>query len=300
MFHYAWVVAFTGTLVLILSHGFGRMSYSVILGNMKDGLALNYTQIGLIGTGNFIGYLCLAVIGGFLASRYGPRKVLFVSLLVMGVSLFLTGLSDSFGFAFFMRLITGMGNGGSYVPMMALPAAWFAARKRGLATGIVFGFLLQKGGVTDYEVIMGQLLLTDFTVVKVMLSAIFVGMIGIYAMRPAGLVRLHCRMGSAGSTVIGGLIFGTGFALLGYCPGTVAGAIGQGALDALFGGVVGLLIGAGIFAELYPSLNKRALSYGTIEEETVPELLRVNEWIIVIGGFAIIVLFLVLLEVLGL
>lgn len=135
--HYAWIIALTGTLVLILSHGFGRMSYSVILGNMQEGLSLSYTQIGLIGTGNFIGYLCLAVIGGFLAARFGVRKVLFIALLVMGVSLFLTGLSDSFLFAFFMRLITGLGNGGSYVPMMALPAAWFAARKRGLATGVV-------------------------------------------------------------------------------------------------------------------------------------------------------------------
>ena len=137
MVHYAWIIAFTGTLVLILSHGFGRMSYSIILGSMKEGLSLSYTQIGLIGTGNFIGYLCLAVIGGFLAARFGVRRVLFISLLVMGVSLFLTGLSDSFAFAFFMRLITGMGNAGSYIPMMALPAAWFAAKKRGLATGIV-------------------------------------------------------------------------------------------------------------------------------------------------------------------
>ncbi|OPY75036.1 MAG: putative sulfoacetate transporter SauU [Syntrophorhabdus sp. PtaU1.Bin153] len=135
--HYAWVIAFTGTLVLLLSHGFGRMSYSVILPPMKEGLALTYTQVGLIGTGNFIGYLCLAVIGGFLAARFGVRRVVFVSLVVMGISLFLTGFSESFGFAFVMRLITGMGNGGSYVPMMALPAAWFAMGKRGLATGVV-------------------------------------------------------------------------------------------------------------------------------------------------------------------
>ncbi len=53
------------------------------------------------------------------------------------MSLFLTGLSDSFSFAFVMRLIAGLGNGGSYVPIMALPAAWFIMRKRGLATGIV-------------------------------------------------------------------------------------------------------------------------------------------------------------------
>ncbi|MBN2032688.1 MAG: MFS transporter [Deltaproteobacteria bacterium] len=134
--HYAWVIAWTGALVVLLAHGFGRMSYSVILPPMKEGLSLTYTQVGLIGTGNFIGYLCLAVIGGFLATRFGARNVIFISLLIMGICLFLTGLSDSFSFAFVMRLVTGMGNGGSYIPVMALPAAWFAVRKRGLGTGI--------------------------------------------------------------------------------------------------------------------------------------------------------------------
>ena len=86
----------------------------------------------------------------------------------------------------------------------------------GLLSGIAFGFLLQKGGVTNYATILGQLLLTDFTVVKVMLSAILVGMLGIYALKAAGLVRLHTKPGSVGATVIGGLIFGAGFALLGY------------------------------------------------------------------------------------
>jgi MFS family permease len=137
MLHYAWIIAFAGTLVTILAHGFGRMSYSVILPSMKDGLLLNYTQLGSIATGNFIGYLCLAIIGGFLAARFGVRRVVFISLLVIGVSLFLTGFTNSFLFAFFMRLVSGMGNGGAYVPIMALPAAWFVMRKRGLATGIV-------------------------------------------------------------------------------------------------------------------------------------------------------------------
>ncbi len=137
--HYAWVIAFTGTLVTILAHGFGRMSYSVILPSMREGLSLSYTQVGLIGTGNFIGYLCLAIVGGFLAARFGVRRVVFISLLVIGISLILTGLSNSFLFAFLMRLITGLGNGSAYVPIMALPAAWFVARKRGLGTGIVSG-----------------------------------------------------------------------------------------------------------------------------------------------------------------
>jgi len=151
----------------------------------------------------------------------------------------------------------------------------------GLLTGIVFGFLLQKGGVTTYGVILGQLLLTDFTVLKVMLSAVLVGMIGIYALKTAGLVRLHCRMGSIGATVIGGLIFGAGFALLGYCPGTAAGALGTGALDAGVG-MAGMAIGAGIFARLYPFLDRVILNKGAFQSQTIPDLIGIRPGIVVI------------------
>jgi hypothetical protein len=152
----------------------------------------------------------------------------------------------------------------------------------GLLIGIAFGFLLQKGGVTDYNVIIGQLLLTDFTVVKIMLAASITGMLGVHLLRSLGLAQLHPKPGSIGSSVIGGLIFGVGFAVLGYCPGTVAGAVGQGALDALFGGIVGILIGSGMFAALYPKLQKSVLSKGDFGELTLPEVLKVNQWIVVI------------------
>jgi hypothetical protein len=78
-----------------------------------------------------------------------------------------------------------------------------------------------------------------------------------------------------------GLIFGVGFAVLGYCPGTLAGAVMQGSLDALFGGLSGLLIGAGLFAEFYPKLEKRILSKGYFGELTWPQLLKVNPWWVV-------------------
>ena len=145
----------------------------------------------------------------------------------------------------------------------------------GLASGIAFGFLLQKGGVTDYNVIIGQLLLTDFTVLKVMLSAVLVGMIGVYALKGMGAANLHCRPGSIGATVIGGLIFGAGFAILGYCPGTAAGALGSGALDAL-AGMAGIVIGAASFARLYPYLDRVVLRRGAFPALTVPELLGIR------------------------
>jgi len=135
--HYGWVVIFMGLLTTIAAHGFGRMSYTIILPAMKDGLQFNYTQLGLLGTGNFIGYLTMAIIGGFLAARFGTRIVITLALVLMGVTMILTGLAQSFGFAFAMRLLTGLGNGASFVPAMALGSAWFAMKKRGFATGIV-------------------------------------------------------------------------------------------------------------------------------------------------------------------
>ena len=169
----------------------------------------------------------------------------------------------------------------------------------GLLFGIVFGFLLQKGGVTEYGVIIGQLLLTDFTVVKVMLMAILVGMIGVYVMKAAGLVRLHYQQGSVGATVIGGLVFGAGFAILGYCPGTAAGAVGAGALDALVG-MIGIALGAGIFARLYPVLDRSVLNRGPFPAGTIPELVGVRPGIVVVLVAVLIAGLLYLLETLGL
>lgn len=169
----------------------------------------------------------------------------------------------------------------------------------GLFTGIVFGFLLQRAGATEYGVILGQLLLTDFTVVKIMLSAILVGMIGVHAMKAAGLVRLHCRSGSVGTTVIGGLIFGAGFAILGYCPGTAAGAFGSGALDAAIG-MLGITMGAGIFAHLYPALERTLLRRGAFEAETIPELLGIPARYVVPIMAILIAGILYLLESMGL
>lgn len=170
----------------------------------------------------------------------------------------------------------------------------------GLAFGILFGFLLQKGGATKYDVIVGQLLLTDFTVLKIMLSAVLIGMIGIYAMKTLGWVEIYPKSGSAGMNIIGGLIFGVGFAVLGYCPGTIAGAIGNGALDALVGGLVGIIIGSGFFAALYPRLTQGILKKGDFGDLTFPRLFKVNDWVIVIPAATLIFILLYWLEQAGL
>jgi hypothetical protein len=170
----------------------------------------------------------------------------------------------------------------------------------GLFFGILFGFLLQKGGATKYDVIIGQLLLSDFTVLKIMLSAVLTGMIGIYLMKTLGWVELNPKSGSMGSNIIGGLIFGVGFAVLGYCPGTIAGAIGNGYLDALAGGLAGILIGSGIFAALYPRLKSGILKKGDFGNLTLPQLFKVNDWVVVVPVAVLIFLLLIGLERVGL
>jgi hypothetical protein len=82
----------------------------------------------------------------------------------------------------------------------------------------------------------------------------------------------------------------------GYCPGTIAGAVGQGSLDALLGGVVGILLGAGIFASAYPRLKRAVLSKRDFGELTLPQLLKVNPWVVVIPVAVILVGILFLLE----
>lgn len=126
----------------------------------------------------------------------------------------------------------------------------------GLLTGICFGFLLQKGGATKYDVILGQLRLQDFTVLKIMLSAVIVTMMGVSLLYPKGLVKLHVKPGSVKNSIIGGLIFGIGFAILGYCPGTLAGAVGNGYIDGLLGGIIGIIIGSALFASMYGVLKR--------------------------------------------
>ena len=170
----------------------------------------------------------------------------------------------------------------------------------GLSIGIGFGFLLQKGGVTTYDVIIGQLLFTDFTVVKIMLSAVLVGMVGVHLLRSLGLTELHPKPGSVGASAIGGLIFGIGFGTLGYCPGTVAGAVAQGWLDALFGGVVGMLIGAGLLAAAYPKLDATILYKGDFGDLTFPRLFKVNPWVVIVPVAGLIVALLYWLEKAGL
>lgn len=137
--HYAWLILPMSILTVMGAIGFARFGYTVILPNMKAGLALGYTEMGLLATGNFAGYLVFSLVGGILASRFGPRVVIALSMFLVGTAMFFTGTAGAFTTALVMRIVTGMGSGGSNVPVMGLLSAWFGPRWRGMASGLAVG-----------------------------------------------------------------------------------------------------------------------------------------------------------------
>lgn len=162
----------------------------------------------------------------------------------------------------------------------------------GLMLGFVFGFLLQKGGVATYRVIVGQFLWVDHTVLKVMLTAILVGSIGVYAMLGLGLIEgLLVKPAVLLGNLIGGLIFGVGMVGLGYCPGTGVAAAGSGSRHAWYG-ILGMIFGAAVFTELYPWFDAAVISKVDLGKVTFADLTGVSPWVFVAGiGLLAIVLF---------
>jgi uncharacterized membrane protein YedE/YeeE len=159
----------------------------------------------------------------------------------------------------------------------------------GLLTGLVFGVLLQKGGVTRYGTILGQFLFTDYTVLKVMLTAIVVGAIGVYGMLQFGLIS-HLLMKPAllAANIAGGLIFGVGMATLGYCPGTGVGACGEGSRRAMWG-VAGMVAGAAAFTAAFPRLEQTFMKIGDRGKVTLADISGLSPWVF-IAALAVIAL----------
>jgi len=154
----------------------------------------------------------------------------------------------------------------------------------GLLMGLIFGFLLQKGQVAKTRVIVGQFLLRDWTVAKIMLTAIVVGSIGVYAQVIWNQAPLHIKPALLGGVLGGGLLFGIGMVLLGYCPGTCVAACGAGHRDA-WAGLVGMLLGSVVFVVAYPALKPLIKGLGDWGKITLPEVTGTSPWLW-IGGLA--------------
>ena len=144
----------------------------------------------------------------------------------------------------------------------------------GLAIGMAFGAILQLGGASSYKKIMGSLLLKDLDIIKLILMSIAVGTVGIYALDLVDVANMDIKPTYVVGITIAGLIFGVGFAVAGYCPGTCVVAAAEGKTDAIVT-VLGGLAGALIYALVYPAIKGliEVTNYGEI---TFASMLGVN------------------------
>jgi uncharacterized protein len=165
----------------------------------------------------------------------------------------------------------------------------------GFITGLLFGVLLQKGRVAKFQVILGQLLLQDWTVIKIMLTTILVGAIGVYVLVAANLANLHVKPMLLGGVAFGGLLFGIGLAVFGYCPGTGVAACGEGCRDAWVG-VGGMLFGAGLYVAAYPLLVPMIQNFGDWGTVTLPEATSTSPWVWIAGICIVVIGLSVVLE----
>jgi len=149
----------------------------------------------------------------------------------------------------------------------------------GLITGVLFGFLLQKGRVLRFEKQVGAMLLKDMTILKFMLSAILVGMVGIQFLASTGIIALSHKAMNLGAVLVGGALFGGGWAVMGFCPGTSIGALGEGRWHAVFA-IAGMVIGAALYAEFFPFIKSTVLAWKDFGKIGLPEVLGVSPWVI--------------------
>ena len=148
----------------------------------------------------------------------------------------------------------------------------------GLLIGIVFGVLLQKGRVAKFSVIVSQFILKDWTVVKIMGTAVVVGSVGVYALVASGHADLHVKPFLLGGVLLGGVCFGVGMAVFGYCPGTGVAACGEGKPDAMVG-VLGMLAGALAFVAAWPALQPVIKGLGDMGKITLPGATGTSPWL---------------------
>ncbi|MBK9140304.1 MAG: YeeE/YedE family protein [Verrucomicrobia bacterium] len=166
---------------------------------------------------------------------------------------------------------------------MKLPLSGDAALWLALVLGAAFGWLLHRGGVTNYNVIVNQFRFRDFTVLKVMFTAIIVGGVGVLALTQTGHAQFHIKPANMLGVTLGAALFGVGMVLYGYCPGTGVAAIATGSLHALVG-VIGMLAGAVLYALSFAWVETHIQKVAALGKLRLPEVTGIPDW----GWFAIL------------
>ena len=160
---------------------------------------------------------------------------------------------------------------------MTLPITGETARWLAIPFGMLFGVLLHRGGVADYNVIVNQFRFRDFTVLKIMLTAIIVGGLGVWALHGMGNAEYQIKPANLLGVALGAALFGVGMVVYGYCPGTGVAAIATGSLHALVG-FAGMLGGAVLYALSYSWVETHIQQVAALGKIRLPQLTGIPDW----------------------
>ena len=164
-------------------------------------------------------------------------------------------------------------------PISAETARWLA-----IPMGILFGVLLHRGGVANYNVIVNQFRFRDFTVLKIMFTAIIVGGLGVLVLKGMGHAQYHIKPANMLGVVLGAALFGVGMVLYGYCPGTGVAAMATGSLHAVVG-FGGMLLGGVLYALSFTWVEANIQKVGALGKVRLPDVTGVPDW----GWFGILI-----------
>ena len=159
----------------------------------------------------------------------------------------------------------------------------------GLLSGLLFGYVLENAGFASPRKLTAQFRFTDWTVFKVMLTAVIVAAIGLYGAMALGLMQsngIFIPTTFFWATLTGGALIGAGMAVGGYCPGTSAVGMASGRLDGLLF-IVGMVIGTGLFAGVFEPIKGFYLAAEGPRGQTLQALFGLPVWA-VIGGLIVI------------
>lgn len=160
--------------------------------------------------------------------------------------------------------------------------------------GALFGALLHRGRVANYNVIVNQFRLRDWTVLKVMFTAIVVGGVGVLALHAAGYANYHIKPANMLGVTLGAAIFGVGMVLYGYCPGTGLAAMATGSVHAAVG-ALGLLAGGVLYAFSYKWVNANILGVGALGKVRLPDVTGIPDWawfVVLVGVWVALIMIL--------
>lgn len=161
--------------------------------------------------------------------------------------------------------------------------------------GFAFGWLLHREHVADYNTIVRQFLLKDFTVLRVMLTAIIVGGIGVFLLVQMGYTKFHIKQADLLAITLGAGLFGIGMVLYGYCPGTAVAAIGAGSVHALVG-AFGMILGGILYALTFDWVSQAILPVWAVGKVQLPQLIGVGAPVIFVALGLFVITFFAILE----